>query len=50
VLSAADEGAGFGLRAMRDRVEFVNGRFALRSAPGEGTLLEAEVPLGKGNA
>jgi signal transduction histidine kinase len=50
VLSAADEESGFGLRAMRDRVEFVNGRFALRSAPGKGTRLEAEVPLGEGNA
>jgi signal transduction histidine kinase len=30
---------------MRDRVEFVNGRFSLRSAPGEGTVVEAEIPL-----
>ncbi len=45
LLSARDEERGFGLRAMRDRVEFVNGRFSLRSAPGEGTVIEAEIPL-----
>ena len=44
-LSATDEDRGFGVRAMRDRVEFVDGRFSLRSAPGEGTVVEAEIPL-----
>lgn len=45
LLSAGDEEHGFGVRAMRDRVEFVNGSFSLRSAPGEGTVVEAELPL-----
>ena len=45
LLSASDEDRGFGVRAMRDRVEFVDGRFSLRSAPGEGTVVEAEIPL-----
>ena len=45
LLSASDEERGFGVRAMRDRVEFVNGRFSLRSAPGKGTVVEAEIPL-----
>lgn len=45
LLSAGDEDRGFGVRAMRDRVEFVNGRFSLRSAPGKGTVVEAELPL-----
>ncbi len=45
LLSASDEERGFGVRAMRDRVEFVNGRFSLRSARGEGTVVEAEIPL-----
>jgi signal transduction histidine kinase len=44
-LSGRDEEHGFGVRAMRDRVEFVLGRFSLRSAPGEGTAVEAEIPL-----
>jgi signal transduction histidine kinase len=44
-LSGRDEEHGFGVRAMRDRVEFVHGRFSLRSAPGEGTAVEAEIPL-----
>ena len=44
-LSGKDEERGFGVRAMRDRVEFVLGRFSLRSAPGEGTAVEAEIPL-----
>jgi two-component system sensor histidine kinase UhpB len=38
---------GFGLRGMRDRVQLFGGRFALRSRPGEGTVVEAEVPLGR---
>ncbi len=44
ILSAAED-AGFGVRGMRDRVHFFNGRFALRSTPGSGTVVEAEIPL-----
>jgi two-component system sensor histidine kinase UhpB len=50
VLSARDEERGFGVRAMRDRVHFFNGRFALRSEPGSGTVVEAELPLASGEA
>jgi two-component system sensor histidine kinase UhpB len=46
LLSTGDDDRGFGLRAMRDRVEFVSGRFSIRSAPGKGTVVEADVPLG----
>ena len=45
VLAARDEDRGFGVRAMRDRVVSFNGRFVLRSAPGSGTVVEAEIPL-----
>lgn len=45
VLSAREEDRGFGVRAMRDRVHFFNGRFSIRSAPGKGTVVEAELPL-----
>jgi two-component system sensor histidine kinase UhpB len=45
ILSATDEDRGLGLRVMRDRVEFVNGRFSIRSAPGEGTVVDADLPL-----
>ena len=44
-LSGKDEERGFGVRAMRDRVEFLHGRFRLRSVAGEGTVVEAEIPL-----
>ena len=44
-LSESDEEGGFGVRAMHDRVEFLHGRFSIRSAPGEGTAVEAEIPL-----
>ena len=44
-LADPDEDRGFGVRAMRDRVEFLHGRFRLRSVPGEGTVVEAEIPL-----
>lgn len=45
LLSAAEEERSFGVRAMRDRVEFVNGRFSIRSAPGEGTVVQADLPI-----
>lgn len=46
VLDRAGGAAGFGLRGIRDRVELAGGRFELRSRPGEGTSLEAEIPDG----
>ena len=45
LLEAGGEDRGFGVRAMRDRVQFFHGRFAIRSAPGRGTTVEAEIPL-----
>jgi len=58
-LSVADAGRGFdpaailgsgstagsGLRGMRDRLELFGGRLELASAPGQGTVLSASVPL-----
>jgi PAS domain S-box-containing protein len=37
-----------GLIGMRERVEMVEGRFAVESAPGEGTTIRAEIPFGNG--
>jgi PAS domain S-box-containing protein len=37
--------AHFGLIAMRERVEALNGRFRVITAPGEGTEVEAKLPL-----
>ena len=37
--------AHFGLIAMRERVEALNGRFHVVTAPGEGTVIEAKLPL-----
>ena len=61
VLTVSDQGAGFdaaaaaaverpgsGLRGMRDRVELFGGTFRVASAPGEGTEVEAEIPLAGG--
>lgn len=50
-LAMAPEGRsrGFGLRGMRDRVELAGGRLQLRSRPGEGTVLEVEVPVDGGD-
>jgi signal transduction histidine kinase len=36
--------SGFGLLGMRERVELLGGRLAIRSTPGEGTVVEARVP------
>ena len=37
-------GAGLGVAGMRERVRSVNGEFVLKSSPGEGTIIEVEVP------
>jgi signal transduction histidine kinase len=45
ILESDEEGRGFGVRGMRERVRFFGGHFDLRSSPGAGTLVRAEVPL-----
>ena len=37
--------AHFGLIAMRERVEALGGRFLVITAPGDGTVVEAKLPL-----
>lgn len=44
-LASSDDDGGFGLRGMRDRVQLFHGRFAVRSKPGAGTLVEVSLPL-----
>ncbi|MEW5974249.1 MAG: PAS domain-containing protein [Acidobacteriota bacterium] len=61
VLTIQDTGVGFdplnvsgqtglGLASMEERVRLVRGRFSVRSEPGQGTEVRAEVPLGKRHA
>jgi len=38
-----------GLLGMRERVEMVGGSFSVASAPGKGTTVRAQIPLGNGN-
>jgi signal transduction histidine kinase len=58
LLEVKDDGMGFvprcvrhtpgiGLASMRERVQFVNGDFDIRSEPGKGTEIRVSVPLGK---
>jgi signal transduction histidine kinase len=42
----ADPASGSGLRGLEDRVEALGGVLHVESAPGSGTLLAAEIPLG----
>jgi signal transduction histidine kinase len=42
----ADPRAGSGLRGLADRIETLGGTFRVDSAPGRGTWLAAEIPLG----
>jgi PAS domain S-box-containing protein len=42
---SAMRGGRLGLLGMRERVEMVGGRFAIASAPGEGTTVTAEIPF-----
>lgn len=58
VLTISDDGAGFdqselgkngrdgiGLLTMRDRAEFVGGRFSVDAAPGRGTSIKVQIPV-----
>ncbi len=60
LLNIIDDGTGFvpqdarrtpgiGLASMRERVEYVNGQFDVRSDPGMGTMIQVSVPMAKGN-
>jgi signal transduction histidine kinase len=44
-VGGADAALGSGLRGLADRVEALDGRFGVESAPGEGTRVWAEIPL-----
>jgi len=44
-LKGAHDAGGFGLAAMRERVEQLGGTFLLESAPGEGTTIVIELPI-----
>jgi signal transduction histidine kinase len=41
----AAKGKGVGLQGIRERVSLLGGQFRLRTAPGQGTTIEVEVPL-----
>ena len=42
------KGTGLGLVSIRERVHFLGGQLAIHSAPGVGTRLDVQVPLGLG--
>ncbi|MDB6024566.1 MAG: hypothetical protein JWM68_789 [Verrucomicrobiales bacterium] len=43
----ANGGKRLGLLGMRERLEMIGGSFAIESAPGKGTTIIAQIPLGK---
>ena len=45
IILALDTVAHFGLIAMREQVEALNGRVRVVTTPGEGTVIEAKLPL-----
>jgi signal transduction histidine kinase len=45
VLADAGLGERIGLRGMRERVALLGGHWSIRSSPGNGTLVAAEIPL-----
>jgi signal transduction histidine kinase len=45
-VGGADDSSGSGLRGLADRVEALNGHLDVRSAPGAGTVVTAEMPCG----
>ena len=46
--SNGDAAGGYGLAAMRERVEQLGGRMIVESAPGEGTTLVVDLPIPQG--
>jgi signal transduction histidine kinase len=44
-IGGADATRGSGLRGLADRVEALEGRLKIESAPGRGTLVRAEIPI-----
>jgi len=44
----AEASRGLGLNGMSKRAELLGGSFQVRSAPGEGTSIQVEIPLGTG--
>jgi signal transduction histidine kinase len=49
-VGGADPARGSGLRGLVDRIEALDGRFEIASAPGSGTRLTAELPLERQSA
>jgi len=47
-VGGADFARGSGLVGLKDRVEALDGRIALRSDPGSGTSLAVELPINTG--
>jgi signal transduction histidine kinase len=45
-VGGADDSSGSGLRGLADRVEALDGHLLVRSAPGAGTVVTAEMPCG----
>ena len=45
----AENGGGLGLQSMRERVQILDGRLTIRSRPGDGTRIEARIPLADGS-
>jgi signal transduction histidine kinase len=45
-VGGADDSSGSGLRGLADRVEALDGHLHVRSAPGAGTVVTAEMPCG----
>ncbi len=43
--SFQDNGSGFGLTGIAERVRILEGHFSVHSAPGNGTMLEIRIPL-----
>ena len=46
----ANGGKRLGLLGMRERLEMIGGSFTVQSAPGKGTTVQAQIPLGKTRA
>ena len=44
-LSSVGQGQSLGLASMKERVQLIGGKLDIRSTPGQGTTIEASIPL-----
>jgi signal transduction histidine kinase/HAMP domain-containing protein len=49
-VNGGEQQKGLGLQGIRERVSMLGGEFGLQTAPGQGTIIQVQVPMARGSA